>query len=84
MKLYLDQKTQKGMGLVLVSTIESGKRPSSDDVLEFELMVMYLKSFVLDISTQQLLSCSVNIRKSSSPDPSLWQKTLLERGKRGC
>lgn len=45
-------------------------------------MVMYLKSFVLVISTQQLLSCSVNIRKSSSPDPSLWQKTLLKKKKK--
>jgi hypothetical protein len=52
------------------------KNPSSDDVLVLELTVIYLKSFVLVISTQQFTSSSVKTRNPASSDCNFLQNTL--------
>ena len=52
------------------------KKSSPDDVLVLELTVIYLKSFVLVISTQQFTSFSVKTRNPASSDCNFLQKTL--------
>jgi|APAra0007618328_1042625.scaffolds.fasta_scaffold01556_4 hypothetical protein len=52
---------------------------SSDEVLEFELIVTNLPSFVVVMSTQKLESLSVNTTASSLPSDSTFVTTTLQK-----
>lgn len=78
--MHLQVNTFRQINLLHIN-IEK-KKLSSDDVLVLEFMVIYLPSFVHVISTQQVVSFSVNSNSSSPLDLIFLQRTLLNHKQR--